>query len=203
MKFKHNKKIIFVIATVLLLTVAVGTTLAYIVTSTDPVKNIFTSSKVATAVIENGSNGDEGSKVVENVGTKSDVQIKNTGDTEAYIRAAVIVTWKSKSGTVWAQTPSSTEYSIDWAFDDETNPTAWIKGSDDYYYYTSPVAPGVSTGSLINSATQEVDGPVGSDGTQYYLSIEIVASGIQSTPISTVVDQWGVTVDDDGTIISK
>ena len=36
------------------------------------------------------------------------------------------------------------------------------------------------TDILINSATQTVTGPVGTDGTQYYLSIEIVASAIQA-----------------------
>ncbi|MBQ4627780.1 MAG: hypothetical protein IJB44_01745 [Clostridia bacterium] len=210
MKFRHNKKIIFVIATVLLLTVAVGTTLAYIVTSTDPVKNIFTSSKVATAVIENGSTTENDNDVV-SVETKSNVKIKNTGDTESYIRAAVVVTWKAENGNVWAQTPVlDTDYSITYASD-----TNWIQGSDGFHYYTKPVNPSKPseptdgsnyTNVLISDARQLKTGPVGSDGTQYYLSIEIVASGIQSTPSKVFNEQWdksGLYVGTDGNLIQK
>ena len=194
-----NKKSILITSVALLLLVAVGTSLAYVFTKTDPVENKFDPSKVSCAVVENG--GDPVAAGTHNTGTeKKDVQIKNTGDTEAYIRAAVVVNWMNEDGTrVWATKPvEGTEYTISYAAN-----TGWVKGSDGYWYYTKSVPPtGGSnlTGILIEMAAQKIDGPKGTDGTQYHLSIEIVASAIQAKPTSVVTSQWGVTVANDGTI---
>lgn len=202
MKFRHNKKIIFVIATVLLLTVAVGTTVAYIVTQTESIVNTFNPSKVTTAVIENGSETEYDNDVVP-VNAKSNVKIKNTGDTEAYIRAAVIVTWKKietvdgiTKESVYAQAPTASDYNIDWTFDD--NSPTWVKGNDGYYYFKEPVKPGETTDVLINSCSVTGTAPEG-----YSLSVEILGSGIQSTPASTVINTWGpVTgIDDNGYLV--
>ena len=195
MKLFTNKKLVIITATVLLLAVAVGTTLAFVFTKTAPVENTFTPSKVACAVVE-----DKGTPVTGDVvdtGTiKEKVQIKNTGDTDAYIRVAVVVTWKNTEGNVYALKPvEGADYEIDWAYDD-ANPTAWEKGLDGFYYYTKSV-PAVDdkttddidetlTGILINSAKQLK--ACATNG--YYLSIEIVASAIQSTPSDVVKNQW-------------
>ena len=177
MKKYINRKSVLITSIVLLLLVAVGTTLAYIFTQTDPVENTFKPSKVFCAVVEDG--GDPVAAGTHNTVTeKKDVQIKNTGDTDAYIRAAVVVNWMSEDGSkVWAQKPvKDTDYKISYNLSNN----GWINGGDGYYYYTQPVDPNEMTGVLINSATQEVTGPKGTDGTQYYLSIEIVASAIQA-----------------------
>ena len=200
MKKFINKKFIVVTALALLLFVTVGSTLAYIFTKTEPVENKFDPSKVSCAVVENGNLSENTANVVQTGKSKTNVQIKNTGDTDAYIRAAVVVNWMSADGTrVWATKPvEGTEYTISYA----TN-TGWVKGSDGYWYYTKSVPPtGGSnlTGILIEMATQKIDGPKGTDGTQYHLSIEIVASAIQAKPTSVVTSQWGVTVANDGTI---
>ena len=183
MKRKINKRsMALLVSLAVVLTVAVGVTLAYIFTKTDPVENTFKPSKVTCAVIEDGKTSDDPLGQV-NVSSKSNVQIKNTGDTTAYIRVAVVVTWKNEAGHVWAQAPvEGTDYTIDWAYDDKDNPTRWTSDDDGYYYYTDPVAPGDLTGILIKEAKlkEGYSAPVGTDGTQYYLSIEIVASAIQA-----------------------
>ncbi|MBP3331777.1 MAG: hypothetical protein J6K90_04310 [Tidjanibacter sp.] len=201
MKKYINKKSIIIASVMLLLLVAVGTTIAYIFTETEPVENTFNPSKVSCAVVENGYEPVSGE--IQNISDiKSNVQIKNTGDTDAYIRVAVVVNWMDEAGTkVWATKPvEDTEYSITYA-----NKTNWVKGSDDYWYYTKSVPP--TDGSnlteiLIEKATQNTEGPKGTDGTQYYLSIEIVASAIQSTPETVVENHWGVTVEN-GVITPK
>lgn len=44
---------------------------------------------------------------------KTNVSIKNTGNTDAYIRAAVIVTWVDNDGNVYATAPQvGTDYNI-------------------------------------------------------------------------------------------
>lgn len=173
----------------LILVVGVGVTLAYVFASTGNVVNTFTPSHVSCAVVENNSATENTGNPV-NVESKSNVMIKNTGDTEAYIRVAVIVNWKNNDGHVWATAPKSDEYTIIY---DTSNPK-WVKlASDNFWYYTAPVShiEGSNlTDVLIKSATQIKPGPVGTDGSQYYLSIEIVASAIQSTPANVVGDNW-------------
>lgn len=202
MKRYINKKSIIITSVILLLLVAVGTTLAYVFTETEPVENTFIPSRVSCAVVENGKEPVSGSLV--NISdSKNNVQIQNTGDTDAYIRVAVTVNWMNADGTrVWAQKPiQNTDYTITYNLSEN----GWFDGGDGFYYYSkavSPTSPNNLTEILISNAAlmSGVTAPVGTDNTQYYLSIEIVASAIQSTPASTVSDQWGVTASDDGTI---
>ena len=186
-----NKKSILITSVALLLLVAVGTSLAYVFTKTDPVENKFDPSKVSCAVVENGNSSENTANVVQTGKSKTNVQIKNTGDTDAYIRAAVVVNWMSEDGTkVWATKPVAGEdkdYTISYNLSN-----GWIDGGDGYYYYTQPVDPGDMTNILITSATQNATGPKGTDGTQYYLSIEIVASAIQADGMgaASAKDAW-------------
>lgn len=188
MKKNLKKKAVLTMSVALLLAVAVGITIAYIFTETDPVENTFKPSKVACAVVENGNDPVSAGNVT--LSSKTNVQIKNTGDTDAYIRVAVVVNWMSADGTrVWATKPVKStdgtdgDYTITYNLEDN----GWIDGGDGYYYYTRPVAPcvhkdgdehtGCMTSVLISSCT-----PVAGrapDG--YYLSVEIVASAIQSS----------------------
>lgn len=201
MKKFISKKFIVITAVALLLFVTVGSTLAYIFTKTEPVENTFNPSKVACAVVENGSATENTDDILETGITKTDVKIKNTGDTDAYIRVAVVVNWMSADGTrVWATKPVKStdgtdgDYTISYAEN-----TGWEKGSDGYWYYTKSVPPTDGsnlTGILISEAKVLKNAP--QEG--YYLSIEIVASAIQAKPASVATSQWGVTVVNDGTI---
>lgn len=203
MKKYINKKSIIIASVMLLLLVAVGTTIAYIFTETEPVENTFNPSKVSCAVVEKGYEPVSGE--IQNISDKkSNVQIKNTGDTDAYIRVAVVVNWASADGSsVWSTKPEegdNLDYKIEYNLDD-----SWVKGSDGYWYYTKSVPPTDGsnlTNILIENATQNKEGPKGTDGTQYYLSIEIVASAIQSTPETVVKEQWSSGISDvDGTTL--
>ena len=186
-----SKKSILIVTLALLLTVAVGSTLAYIFMRTNPVNNTFTPAQVSCAVVE---------EFEDNV--KSNVKIQNTGDTDAYIRVAIVITWKNDQGVVWAEAPTSNDYTIEW------NLTAdgWVKGPDGYYYYTQKVAPhgGLHDGLtdvLITSCT-----PVTGNAPEgYVLSVEIVASAIQASPDTVVEEQWktGVSDADNGTLKVK
>ena len=184
-----SKKSILIVTLALLLTVAVGSTLAYIFMRTDPVNNTFTPAQVSCAVVENG--GRLVTNAIVNTGSeKTNVQIKNTGDTYAYIRVAIVITWKNDQGVVWAEAPTSNDYTIEW------NLTAdgWVKGPDGYYYYSNAVSSNAFTGILIEKVTLK-DGsqpPIGTDGTKYYLSVEIVASAIQADGmgVTSAQDAW-------------
>ena len=157
--------------TVLMLGV-VGATISYLVTSTDSVTNTFEYAKVTCEVTESFSNG-----------VKSDVKIQNTGNIDAYIRAAVIVTWKDASGNVYGQPVPEDAYEIAY------NTTAWTKNGD-YWYCNKAIAANDSTESLIVtcSKTKDANPPAG-----YDLSVEILADAIQSQPANAVTEAWGYT----------
>lgn len=169
------------VSLLLVLGVAVGGTVAFLSTRTDSKVNTFTPSEVTCAVTETFENN-----------VKSQVAVKNTGDTTAFIRAAINVTWMSNQDaanqTVSAKVPvKDTDYSITFAKN-----TNWIQGADGYYYYKLPVAPQGSTGVLIGECKLQNNASV-PDG--YHLSVEIVASAIQSAPDSVVQSMWHVTVE--------
>lgn len=170
------------VSLLLVLGVAVGGTVAFLSTRTDSKENTFTPSEVTCAVTETFNNN-----------VKSNVAVKNTGDTTAFIRAAINVTWMSNKDaadqTVSSKVPvKNTDYSIQLA--DNTN---WIQGADGYYYYQLPVKPQDSTEVLIEECKLQNNASV-PDG--YHLSVEIVASAIQSVPDSVVQSMWHVTVAD-------
>lgn len=147
----------------------VGGTVAYLVTSTTPVVNTFDPGYV-TCEIQETFDGT----------TKSNVAVKNTGNTDAYIRATIIVTWKDADGNISAISPR-----LGQDYRGDINIPDWQK-YDEYYYYTKgAVKPGDVTSKLLDNVT--VIGT--NDG--YTLSVEILAEAIQSSPDSAVKEAWG------------
>lgn len=177
-RIRMNKLAILFIAVVMLIGAVVGSTVAFLVTETAPVENKFTYASVSCAVSEtfNGA-------------TKEKVQIKNTGTTDAYIRATYVVNWLNKDGSI-APVPQGTipnGYTLSIS---ENPDNAWTKGTDGYFYYLTPVAPGgLTDGSLVNCT---VTYPQGVEP-EYILSVEILATAVQSTPAKAVQEAWGVT----------
>ena len=164
------------VSLVLLLCVTVGGTLAFLATKTETLNNVFTPSKVTTAVAED---------ITTDPAKKQAVKIENTGDTEAWIRATIVVNWQDANGNVYGKAPvKGTDYTMTL-----TEPKdGWQLAADGFYYWSHPVASGATTGVLISEATASA--PITVDGTTYYLSIEIICSGIQSTPDAAVLESW-------------
>lgn len=167
-----NRTAVLIMAVILLFGAAVGSTVAFLIDKTAPVENAFEYAKVSCEVTENFTNN-----------KKDNVQVKNTGTIDAYIRATYVVNWVDKDGNIAASDPEGYSYSL------TKNPDSkWIE-KDGYFYYTSPVAPGSSTeGSLLTCTVTYPENP------EYTLSVEILAEAIQSTPNKAVQEAWGVTV---------
>ena len=194
-KTKRKRRKILAIALVIsFCAILSGVTLAYIFTVTDPVVNTFESTRVACAVLENGADGTSpfDGKV------KTNVKIKNTGEVQSYIRAKVVVTWMSEDEKqVTASKPvEDTDYIIVYADEHASEnepPINWVRGADGYWYYTVPVNVEATTTNLIERCSL-VNGVTPPEG--YYLSVEIVAAAIQSTPINVVTTVWSSGVSD-------
>ena len=167
-RFPTNKAAVLLLSMILLIGIAVGTTVAFLVARTEPMKSTFEYAKVSCEV----------------TGSKENVQIKNTGNTAAYIRATYVVTWRDAYGKVAVSVPGGYSYTLT-----ENLSNNWKKGTDGYFYDTSPVAPGNST--LDSLPTCNVTYP---DNPEYTLSVEILAEAIQSEPAEAVQQAWGATL---------
>lgn len=169
-KPRINKAAVLLTAAVLLIGTVVGSTVAYLIAQTDAVENTFEYAKVSCVVTESFTESE-----------KKDVQVKNTGTTDAYIRATYVVNWLDNNGNIAASVPEG------YRCDLTENPDGkWTKGNDGYFYYLTPVAPGDSTpGSLLTCTVTRPENP------EYTLSVEILADAIQSEPASAVKEAWG------------
>ena len=179
-----KKRISVILAAVLLVAVAVGTTVAFLVDKTPSVENTFQPVAVSCNVVENFD---------AEANVKREVYVQNTGDISAYVRVALVVTWVSQeSGTTYGGAPVwGTDYAV------LLGDGGWQQGADGFYYCNAPVAAGDTTPILIRSIA-----PVtGRAPEGYVLSVQIVASAIQAEPAEAVSAAWnGVTVRGDGTI---
>ena len=171
-RVRMNRTVVLCMAIIMLIGAVVGSTVAYLITNTGPVENQFTYAKVSCKVEEDFDRS-----------TKKNVQITNTGNTDAYIRATYVVNWLDSTGSIVASVPEGYSYELTENPDGE-----WTTGEDGYFYYLSPVAPGKSTpGSLLTCKVTYPENP------EYRLSVEILATAIQSTPAKAVTEAWGVT----------
>lgn len=167
----NKKSTVLLSALVLILVLFAGVTTAFLIAGAGSVTNTFKSSQVACKVNEKFDRT-----------TKTNVTITNTGDTEAYIRAAIVVTWKdAENGNVYGAMPVlGTDYTMD------MNLSNWIVGIDGYYYYKNAVQPGGKTDILITKCEAvPSNAPAG-----YGLNVEILGSAIQSVPVAVVNEKW-------------
>lgn len=182
--FNKIKKIGLLTSLLILATVIVGGTFAYLATKTTDVINTFTPANVPIEVVEKFDGK-----------TKTDVKIQNDGNIPAYIRATYVVNWATETGEIWGTPPTAAEYTID------VNTDQWVKHSDGYYYYvTGAVDPEDQTDNFINSCSLEDD--VNPPESGYYLRVDILAQSVQSEPADAIEELWGVKIAN-GTVTAK
>lgn len=163
------------LSVILVVTIAVGGTVAYLVTQDKPITNTFTPSHVNCRVEEKFDGT-----------TKKNVNVTNTGDTEAYIRVK-LVTYRVNGANQHIGGTATIP-----PFDPGTH---WVKHNDGYYYYTLPVKPNEQpTSDLISSITLK-DSYTDADGGKQV--IEVMAEAIQSAPAEAIGQSWGVRITQD------
>ena len=179
---KARKTATLLVAIVLLLGVAVGTTVAYLIDRTTPIENKFEYAKTDVTVTEDFDGT-----------TKQNVQVWNKSNITVYIRATYVANWVDAKGNIVTSVPTEYDYQL------TENPNGtWVKGKDGYYYYKDPVpADGKTEGSLLYCKVTYPENP------EYTLNVEILATAIQSEPKDAVEAVWPVTVEADKTLKLK
>lgn len=164
MSNKFKKLTIMQISLLLIVLMTVGGTVAYLTAAPKTAENTFSPSKVDSEVTESFD------------GTvKSNVNVTNTGDIDAYVRVKLIsyrvmeINGKDERIGGTADVPTF------------TRGTDWVEGADGYYYYTKLVAPGeqpatplIGTPGITLVTYSDADG-----GRQV---IEVIAEAIQPQP---------------------
>lgn len=152
----HKKLILLLTAVVLVLSVSVGITLAYLTDATESVTNTFTPTSAGVEVEDKVENR-----------TKKDVKITNTGDIPVYVRVAVVANW-CVDGKIVAQWD-------DYATIASSAGSSWTRVGI-YFYYNGVLQPGDYI-ILFNSYTPEKDAelPEGAE-----LQMDIIAQVIQA-----------------------
>lgn len=155
-----------VLATVALLALAIGGTVAWLNAKTDPVVNSFSYGKITTEIEEKFENN-----------VKENVAAKNTGTADAFIRIKLVSYRTNGEGQRIGGAAPLQSFTLG---------KNWVKYGD-YYYYTLPVAPNYSTGILVD----RIELMTYNDADGGYQSIDVMAEAIQSTPVQAVKDAWG------------
>ena len=162
-----------VIATALLLALAISGTVAWLTTKDAPITNTFNPSKVACEVTETFNS---------TTGVKSSVNVKNTGDIDAYIRVKLVTYRTNEKGQHIGGAATLPNFTLG---------ANWVKFGD-YYYYTLPVAAGKTPATnLTDSMTLTAEYTDVDGGKQ---AMDVMAEAIQSVPAEAVGQAWGVTI---------
>lgn len=194
-----RKKALLCGAIVMMVLATAGITLAFLIDKTDYVENTFNPTEVTCIVDEDFTDKSE----------KKDVRIQNTGDTDAFIRADIIVTWQDGNGNIASVTPQLGE-DKDYTMGLNLAADGWFE-KNGYYYFSSKLVKDEFTDVLITNCKALKNGPDG-----YKLCVEIIADAVQADGVGTAetgasgeADRpaeiaWGVKVntDVDGNAVS-
>lgn len=169
-----------VMATVLLLALAIGGTVAWLSTKDEPITNTFTPSKVACEVQEDFD---------KTTGVKTNVNVQNTGDTKAFIRVKLVTYRTNDKGQHIGGTAELPEFTLG---------GNWVPYGG-YYYYTKPVEPNqMPAADLTKEMTLKGNYDDADGGHQ---AIDVMAEAIQSVPEAAVEAAWGLSIDTNGNLI--
>ncbi len=171
-KLRLRKKRVLLLAVIVTLIFSVGITLAFMFRTSEDVKNIFFPAKV-TCEVNESFNGTE----------KSSIKVKNTGNTNAFLRVRLVSYWVNASGEIVGKPSEMPAVSYD--------SSCWTDGGNYTYICKSPVAADSLTPELLTS-------PILLKKSEYlnetvYQVVEVFADGIQSAPLSAAQEAWNFT----------
>ncbi len=173
----RSRMIMMIAAAALLLTMAVGGTMAWLSAKDEPITNTFRPSEVNCKVTEHYD---------ESKNEKSQVNVQNTGDTSAYIRVKLVTYRTNDAGDHIGGTATVPAFTLG---------ENWVSYGG-YYYYTLPVAaddsPAVNLAESISLTKNYTDADGG------HQALDVMAEAIQSEPNKAVGEAWGVVIAEGG-----
>ena len=179
-KRRSKKTGMLFLSLLLVIGMVVGSTVAWLSTKSAPITNTFLPSHVSCSVTEefNGT-------------TKSNVNVINTGDIDAYIRVKLVSYRTNDAGQHIGGTAELPAFDLG---------EGWVEHGG-YYYYRLPVAPGGSPETNLTESMTLTDSYTDADGGKQ--AIDVMAEAIQSVPEDAVQAAWGedFSIDADGSLV--
>lgn len=179
-KRRSKKTGMLFLSLLLVIGMVVGGTVAWLSTKSASITNTFLLSHVSCSVTEefNGT-------------TKSNVNVINTGDIDAYIRVKLVSYRTNDAGDHIGGTAELPEFKLgdNWV---------WYDG---YYYYTLPVAAGGTPNTNLTDSMTLTGSYNDTDGGKQ--AIDVMAEAIQSVPENAVKAAWGkgFSISPDGSLV--
>lgn len=170
----RSRMIMMIAAAALLLTMAVGGTMAWLSAKDEPITNTFRPSEVNCKVTEHYD---------ESKNEKSQVNVQNTGDTSAYIRVKLVTYRTNDAGEHIGGTAEVPAFTLG---------DKWVQHTDGYYYYTLPVEADDSPATVLADEIQLATDYKDADGG--HQALDVMAEAIQSEPAKAVGEAWGVSI---------
>lgn len=171
-----KKSVVLLFSVALILAVAAGSTLAFLITKSNEVKNTFKYANTRTEITEELTGQ-----------TKSNVKVKNNGtpgeDASIVCRVTYVAYWTDKAGNVVTNLPTgytSTETV-------QQNKNGWEQIGN-YWYYLTPITPGNSTPALPLVWTANTPNP-----SDYVWHVDILSDSIQADPVKAHQEAWDIT----------
>lgn len=183
--FKNKYLGSFVLVAILLSVLAIGSTLAYLSSKDEPIKNEFLPSIISCEIYEEFDK--------EN-GIKRNINVKNTGNIDAYIRIK-LVPYRINEKDEHIGGYSNEPYFMlndDW------------KEYNGYYYYLKKIGPNEYAENSLTDYMKLVYSydyeDYGDGGRQ---AIDIMAEAIQALPENALKEAWGegFSISEDGTLV--
>lgn len=169
-KRRSKKTGMLFLSLLLVIGMVVGGTVAWLSTKSAPITNTFLPSKVACQVQEEFNS---------TTGVKTNVNVENTGDTQAFIRVKLVTYRTNDQGQHIGGTASLPTFTLG---------ANWVL-YDGYYYYTLPVAPGERPETNLTDSMTLTGSYTDADGGKQ--AIDVMAEAIQSVPEAAVKAAWG------------
>lgn len=170
------------VALALILTVAIGGTIAWLVTKSNSITNTFQPSQVTCEVKEDFN---------KDTGVKENITVQNTGDIDAFIRVKLVTYRTNDQGQHIGGTATLPNFTLG---------ENWVEYGG-YYYYTKPVAPGDTPAANLADSMTLTEAYNDADGG--HQAIDVMAEAIQSVPEAAVKAAWGTnfSIDDNGNLV--
>lgn len=169
-KRRSKKTGMLFLSLLLVATMMVGGTVAWLSTKSAPITNTFLPTKVTCKVTERFDG---------RTGVKSNVNVENTGDIDAYIRVKLVSYRTNDAGQHIGGTAELPEFNLG---------KGWVEHGG-YYYYTKPVKPNQKPEADLTEEMTLKGNCDGADGG--HQAIDVMAEAIQSVPEDAVQAAWG------------
>lgn len=190
--YRSKMRGLMIISLVLLVTVIVGGTAAFLLDSTGEVTNTFAPADVKVTVDEN-----------KNGNTKSDIRFTNPQGANAapvYIRATLVIYWEDKDGNIVPE-PDGGDVQIGAVNEAD----GWFEVNG-IYYYSNKVVPGAQTPNMLKAEISVPNSDAKAEVVVttvpgYTCYIDVRAEAIQAEPETVVTAAWKgveIYVDADG-----